>query len=294
MYLVASLRKVWEISWEELQIIKEIGSGAFGVVHSAKWRDLSVAVKSVAGCHLAMNGNFAGSELDKEIAMLQQVRHSNIVLFFGAGTSPDGTPFLVTELVELGTLTSYLAHNRIDWAKKMHFALDTTLGMAHVQSLGRMHRDLKGSNLLVSSSLRVKVADFGTAAIASHTMAPDSHDAHHVSRHRTQRTKGVGTPLWMAPEIIAGKAYGPSADVYSFGIVMWEIAAQAVPWTDVPDSNFFMSKLLELITEEVRPPVDPAWPSAYSSLMARCWATLPSARPSFFEARAELEKLVGK
>ncbi len=238
------------------------------------------------------------SELDTEIAMLQKVRHPNIVLFFGAGTSPDGAPFLVAELVELGTLSSYLRHEKeTSWNLKRSFALDTAKGMAHVHGMGRMHRDLKSGNLLVSASLRVKVADFGTATIASmatkaSVLAAEADEKSAVnSKKDAIHTKGVGTPLWMAPEIIAGKKYGPSADVYSFGIVMWEIAAQAVPWEDVPDTNFFAAALLRLITEGQRPVVSDDWPSTYRDLMARCWATEATERPGFDEACAVLTAL---
>ena len=269
------------------------------MVHAARWRDLKVAVKSVVGhfvdAGIAMSSHSSG-ELDKEIAMLQQVRHANIVLFFGAGTSPDGAPFLVTELVELGTLADYLHTRTVDWKLKMVFAMDTARGMAHVHSLGRMHRDLKSGNLLVSSSLHVKVADFGTATIASMAAmeAPSQgkDDVRMSSRASTQRTRGVGTPLWMAPEIIEGNlAYGPSADMYSFGIVMWEIAAQAFPWNDIPETNFFMEKLLGLIKEGRRPVVDAAWLPEYRALMVRCWATEPEARPTFTEAYSSLESI---
>ena len=96
----------------------------------------------------------------------------------------------------------------------------------------------------------------------------------------TTRTKGVGTPLWMAPEVLAGRKYGLSADVYSYGIVMWEIAARCDPWNDV-HTNFFLDVLLKLITAEQRPAVDSGWPGGYVAVMRRCWATEPQSRPAF-------------
>ena len=132
--------------------------------------------------------------------MLQQVRHPNIVLFYGAGTTPEGTPFLVLELVEFGTLTSYLKNNSIiPWNTKISFALDTASGMAYVhERLRRMHRDLKSLNLLVGANLQIKVADFGTATIANMVnpclTSHPSRDG--CDTERAQRTRGVGTPLW--------------------------------------------------------------------------------------------------
>ena len=103
------------------------------------------------------------------------------------------------------------------------------------------------------------------------------------------RTKGVGTPLWMAPEVLAGRKYGPSADVYSFGIVLWEIAARCDPWSEV-QGKFFLDALLKLITGEQRPAVESGWPGGYVAVMRRCWATHPQSRPAFAEVVALLDQ----
>lgn len=303
--LVTLLRKAWEIAWNEVELHEELGRGAFGRVYAATWREMRIAVKTVASLKGGNDSDASGggldtnpfsAELDKEISMLQLVRHPNIVLFFGAGTTSDGMPFLATELMELGPLTQYLAdHPKLSWQQKVSFALDTALGMAHVHSLGRMHRDLKSGNLLISAALRVKVADFGTATIAGLTieaLQDTSMESSLDQRLHTQRTKGVGTPLWMAPELLSGKSnYGPSADVYSFGIVMWEIAAQSLPWADLPDCSFFMRQLLQEILAEKRPPLQASWPASYRNLISRCWATNPSARTTFKNAVIELESM---
>jgi LRR receptor-like serine/threonine-protein kinase FLS2 len=303
---VTTLKKAWEIEWCDLGLEEEIGRGAFGSVHAAIWRELRVAVKMVIslgnqGTQMGMDvTNPLRGEIDKEISMLQTVRHSNIVLFFGAGLTPNGLPFLVTELMERGTLTKYLTeHPSIEWTQKNMFALDTAKGMAHVHSLGRMHRDLKSSNLLISSALRVKVADFGTATIAGLAARIDPevdtssipHLQQQAIRAQTMRTKGVGTPLWMAPEIMSGGRYGPSADIYSYGVVMWEIAAQAEPWAHLPSQSFFMDALLQEILANRRPPIGSDWPAPYVALLARCWATEPSVRGTFTSAVTALQTM---
>lgn len=104
------------------------------------------------------------------------------------------------------------------------------------------------------------------------------------------RTKGVGTPLWMATEVLAGELYDNKADVYSFGVMMWELASQAIPWSDVPSGGFFMDKLLSLIRSEHRPPVDPTWPASYVHVMCASWATCSGTRPSFPEIVTLLDK----
>ena len=102
-----------------------------------------------------------------------------------------------------------------------------------------------------------------------------------VERVHTARTKGVGTPLWMAPEIIAGTNYGPSADVYSFGVVMWEIASREEPWREVEAQGFLLDTLLRLIRSGRRPGVGAGWPHGYVGVMQRCWATAAGDRPTF-------------
>ena len=89
---------------------------------------------------------------------------------------------------------------------------------------------------------------------------------------------------------LEGRAYSFPADVYSFGIVMWEIAAQALPWAEVPSSNFLMNSLVQLLRAEQRPVCDAAWPEPYCGLMQRCWRTTASARPDFAAAAVELQQ----
>ncbi len=203
------------------------------------------------------------------------------------GTTAAGIPFLVTELMELGSLTSILQDEATDlpWPLRQRIAFEIASGMALVHSLGRMHRDLKSGNILVTSShgsMHVKVADFGTAVLVTlATHVPSNDEALDMeSRVATMRTKGVGTPLWMAPEVLAGSTYGPAADVYSYAIVMWELAARDEPWRDVT-GPFLLASLLNAIRADRRPAIDPKWPSAFVGVMRRCWAGVPMARPSF-------------
>ena len=121
--------------------------------------------------------------MDQEATIMQTVRHANVVQFFGAGMLADGRPFMVMELMELGSLDHMLSdqsipdcHNGqpgvgmvLDWVTKVRFALETARGMALVHSLNRMHRDLKSANVLVTAPhgiLHVKVADFGLARLS--------------------------------------------------------------------------------------------------------------------------------
>ena len=291
---VEKLRKVWQIREEEVEFMECIGRGAVGEVFKGRWRGMLVAVKKVKGAW--MSSEEMEKELDHEASVLQAVRHAHVVQFFGMGAMNDGSPFMVTELMEMGTLSGILQNTdlSLDWDTKHRFAYETAQGMALVHSLGRMHRDLKSGNILVTcvglgNIMRVKVADFGTATIvgmankisleAAFTLNETSVD----QRVKTMHTKGIGTPLWMAPEVLAGDArYGPQADVYSFGIVMWEIASRKEPWSDV-QGKFFMEELLQKIRQGIRPSIEYDWPKQYVNILQACWHTLPSERPTFGE-----------
>ena len=120
-----SLRERWNITHDEVSMGKELGRGMFGVVFKGLWRDIPVAVKTLNENSIAFGDPTFAADMEKEIAFLQHVRHQNIVLFFGFGTSATGVIFIVIELVELGTLSNYLkTHLDMDWEMKNRFALD--------------------------------------------------------------------------------------------------------------------------------------------------------------------------
>ncbi len=311
--LVMQYRKAWEISHQEISILDKLGEGAVGEVFRVQWRDMVVAMKLVKGEWLSTDE--AHQDLDREASMLQAVRHPHIVQFFGAGSLENGMPFILTELMELGTLSSVLRTQALDWDTKIRFARETALGMGLVHSLQRMHRDLKSGNILVTAiggTMHVKVADFGTATLANMTTLlvftasdnPDAYDGNELDhldsddclqslRAATMFTRGIGTPLWMAPEILQGRPYGPPADVYSFGIVLWELASQCEPWATLVGSGMrFMTALRGEVLAGRRPAIEAAWPDAYCRIMCACWAAAPTSRPSFAGACAMLNDLL--
>ena len=98
----------------------------------------------------------------------------------------------------------------------------------------------------------------------------------------------MGTLAWMAPEMLQGAVYGPAVDLYSYGIVLWEIAAQKLPWHDITDRQYTASNLTKIVVSGRRPVVDTKWPAAYRDLMQRCWHGDAPCRGSFDTAVAEL------
>eukprot|EP00043_Microstomoeca_roanoka_P019303 m.215733 g.215733 ORF g.215733 m.215733 type:complete len:190 (-) comp16978_c0_seq18:338-907(-) len=157
---------------------------------------------------------------------MRELRHKNIVLFYGAGYEPSGRPFLVTEFMERGSLQKILLDTSIPlpWHRRFQFAIDAANGMnfLHTKNPPRIHRDLKSANLLVAQDWTVKISDFGTTGLASHLSGTNSVHAD-VAGQTLFTTSAIGTVCWTAPEILRNEPYGLEVDVFSFGIVMYEV-----------------------------------------------------------------------
>ena len=246
---VLALRKAWELPAEDVHLLKRIdGSspGAFGEVWQADWDGIAVAVKVLRLSMMELDHS-TQEEFDKEAEFLMRARHSNVVRFFGAGVQASGAPFLVLELVPRGSLRSLLrsgedeeedekeedAHGAaqrthpLSAEAQLQLALDVARGMEYIHGLGALHRDLKSGNVLVTEAWRGKVADFGSmgnilsglgaegkrggSTAASVTSSTHFGGSESVSM---TLTRGVGTPLYMSPEVLRGEKYGQGADVW--------------------------------------------------------------------------------
>lgn len=147
---------------------------------------------------------------------MESLRHPNIVLFYGACVKyPDLA--LVLEFCERKSLMNLLADKSVplSWMDKRRIALEIARGMNYLHSFQPpiIHRDLKSLNVLIDEHLRAKIGDFGWTRPKADKM-----------------TAKIGTFQWMAPEVITSESYSEKADVYSFGIILWEIATREPPY----------------------------------------------------------------
>ena len=133
-----------------------------------------------------------------------------------------------------------------------------------------LHRDLKSLNVLIDAQYRAKLGDFGW------------------TRQRAEyMTNKIGTFQWMAPEVIQGNSYNESADVFSFGIILWEITHKQPPYSRQSGND--VAK--QVIDKHLRPKVDSSVPQELQFLMQKCWSQNPSQRLSFEEIVLQLEKV---
>jgi len=286
----------------EIELGQCIGRGAFGIVHRARWRGSDVAVKQLLACAQqplaasaadhADNADAGVADFEAEVAMMAALRHPNVCLFMGCCLTPP-TRAIVTEFVPRGSLWDLLRDGDPATvaalalpAAPLRMAADAARGCAYLHASEVVHRDLKSANLLVTDDLRVKVADFGLARVKA----------------RAQTMTGqMGTMQWMAPEVLSSCRYTEKADVYSFGIILWELLARGCPYEEVEEQGVTqIAAALAVLRDGLRPRLPmprearpcPGIPLAFEELMQRCWAAEPQLRPPFADALVELEAML--
>ena len=192
---------------------RKLSEGGYGIVYRGKWKHTTVAIKEIKKEIIEQDKL---EEFRNECAVMEVIRHPNIVMFLGACTQ---TPHLciVLEYCSRGSLWSLLHDNHIkmSWEYRKKFALDIAKGVyyLHTNKQPILHRDLKSLNVLLDHALNCKLADFGWTRVIDKVM-----------------TSKIGTYQWMAPEVIRGYKYSEKADVFSFGIILWELATRKPPY----------------------------------------------------------------
>jgi len=210
-------------------------------------------------------------EFLKEVDIISGLRHENILSFTGLCLKP---ACLLSEFMPRGSVWS-LIHSKTRKRKlgfdlKLNIALDTARGMDYLHGVNIIHRDLKPHNLLLGESWNTKVADFGLAR----------------TKIATTMTK-VGTPRWVAPEVLREEHYSEKADVYSFGVILWELETEEVPYGD-------KTPVMQVITAVAYSRKSLSVPelSPFSTLIKECLNNSPNSRPSFATILQRLKGMI--
>ena len=204
--------------------------------------------------------------------------HANVVNFFGISTPTNITKiYLVTELMHFGSLRDVLDRNpELPWSTRLKLAKDAAKGMAYLHKRNIIHRDLKSQNLLVDKRWTCKIADFGIST---------------VKEAKTRTMTCIGTPMYMAPEVLAKSKYSEKADVFSFGILLVEIYTGQVPYSSKKYARLNQAQLMfKICNENARPEIENI-PEALRELINDCWNMEAKLRPSFSEIVVRLRRL---
>ena len=198
------------------ELLELIGTGGMANVYKAKCHRLNrlVAIK-ILKSELAENAEFRRRFRDESLAVAQ-LSHANIVSIYDVSSS-QGIDYIVMELIDGITLKQYMERRgRMDWREALHFITQIMRGLSHAHSRGIIHRDIKPQNIMVLRDGSVKVADFGIACLA---------DA-----HQTLAQEALGSVHYISPEQAKGERLDARSDIYSAGVVLYEMLTGRLPF----------------------------------------------------------------
>ncbi|XP_046771551.1 tyrosine-protein kinase Tec isoform X3 [Gallus gallus] len=250
----------WEINPSELTFMRELGSGLFGVVRLGKWRaQYKVAIKAIR------EGAMYEEDFIEEAKVMMKLTHPKLVQLYGVCTQQRPI-YIVTEFMEHGCLLNYLRQKRGVLSKDVLLTMcqDVCEGMEYLERNSFIHRDLAARNCLVNDLGVVKVSDFGMTR--------------YVLDDQYTSSSGAKFPVkWCPPEVFNYSRFSSKSDVWSFGVLMWEVFTEGkMPFEK--SSNYDVVTMVSQGHRLYRPKL--ACKQVYEVMMM-CWQEKPEGRPTF-------------
>jgi len=244
-----------------------LGKGQGGSVYKGVWDNTTVAMKLL---HDSQTQEFMDEAL-----LLRTHSHPNVVQFLGVYKSPKGELFIVTEFMDGGSLLDFVINNGHELTNQDFLAIAKKIasGMTYLSRNSIVHRDLSCRNCLVNASKVVKVSDFGLSRTT---------ETYYKTESRKMPYK------WSAPECILYGKFSTASDVWSYGIVLWELFSLGVqPYPDMNNKEV----ITEVCEKNYRMPIPKKCPEAMYQLMLDCWNTDAHKRPNFAEIFERLSSM---
>ncbi|XP_070987841.1 mitogen-activated protein kinase kinase kinase 10-like [Oncorhynchus clarkii lewisi] len=259
-----------EIDFTELVLEEVIGAGGFGKVYRGMWQGEEVAVKA-ARQDPDEDISATAESVRQEARLFWMLRHPNIINLIGVCLREPNL-CLVMEYARGGALNRALAGKKVPPRVLVNWAVQIATGMDYLHNqtfVPVIHRDLKSSNILILEPIEredlggrtLKITDFGLAR----------------EWHQTTKMSAAGTYAWMAPEVIKLSLFSKSSDVWSFGVLLWELLTGEVPYREIDALAVAYGVAMNKLTL----PVPSTCPEPFALLLAECWSPNPHSRPSF-------------
>ncbi|XP_053472982.1 cytoplasmic tyrosine-protein kinase BMX [Ictalurus furcatus] len=255
-----SAQGAWELRREDVCLVKELGSGQFGVVQLGMWKGKhQVAIKMVK------EGCMSSDEFIEEAQIMMKFRHPKLVRLHGVCTKCFPI-YIVTEFMSNGCLLEYLRHHGKELRPRrlLTMCLDVCEAMAYLEGQQFIHRDLAARNCLVDKDLSVKVSDFGMAR--------------YVLDDQYTSSAGTKFPVkWSAPEVLNYTRFSSKSDVWAFGVLMWEVYSLGKQ----PYEHYDNAHVAERVMQGHRLYRPQLATDQIYQVMKSCWHELPEGRPNF-------------
>ncbi|XP_061684088.1 mitogen-activated protein kinase kinase kinase 10 [Syngnathoides biaculeatus] len=259
-----------EVDFAELFLEEVIGAGGFGKVYKGVWQGEEVAVKA-ARQDPDEDISVTAESVRQEARLFWMLRHPNIIALRGVCLREPNL-CLVMEYARGGALNRALAGKKVPPRVLVNWAVQIATGMDYLHNqafVPIIHRDLKSSNILILepverddlSGKTLKITDFGLAR----------------EWHQTTKMSAAGTYAWMAPEVIKLSLFSKSSDVWSFGVLLWELLTGEVPYREIDALAVAYGVAMNKLTL----PVPSTCPEPFALLLSECWSPNPHSRPSF-------------
>uniref|UniRef100_A0AAR2L969 receptor protein-tyrosine kinase n=1 Tax=Pygocentrus nattereri TaxID=42514 RepID=A0AAR2L969_PYGNA len=272
-----------------IAIDKVVGAGEFGEVCSGRLKlpskkEICVAIKTLkAGYTEKQRRDFLS-----EASIMGQFDHPNIIRLEGVVTRSKPV-MIVTEYMENGSLDSFLRKHDAQFTviQLVGMLRGIASGMKYLSDMGYVHRDLAARNILVNSNLVCKVSDFGLSRVLEDD--PEAAYTTRVTCSCTCLPQGGKIPIrWTAPEAIAYRKFTSASDVWSYGIVLWEVMSYGErPYWEMSNQD-----VIKAVDEGYRLPPPMDCPAALYQLMLDCWQKDRNNRPKFEQIVSILDKLI--
>jgi serine/threonine protein kinase len=268
----------YKIDLNDISTCKKLKSDTHSSVYSGFWRNIQpIAIK--------LKGTSAGSarNLISEFKIRGRLPPNcpNVVPFLGGSIAYEH-PYVVTTYLSNGSLRSLLKHsNTLDWLTSINIMKDITIGLGAIHEHKIIHRDLKSDNIFIDDKLRAYVGDFGAAR--------ECNWGNHYQSSTDSRA--CGTTGYIAPESYQQKLYSAKSDIYSLGVILWEMVTQADrPLGQVHQKLSYQEAEAITIGDQERDPIPKNTPAGIAKLIRWCWEKQPENRPTETQILASLDE----